>query len=408
MTERVVFNKEHKTSGKHFAPALLDWFYKNRRILPFREDPSPTMSGSARSCCSRPGSRRRCPTTSAFLPPCRISPRWPPARRKSCTSCGRGWVITAGCATCKRLQASSARSTAGSCLLITTPCAPCPASGITRREPLPAISFGLPVPAVDGNVLRVFARLYNDPGWLPNRQVKRAFTARVMEHQPPAKARHYNQALMELGALVCLPNGAPCASNARWHALPGPGGGHALALPQKSPPRPGKLHPVTVALVESRPGASAAAARQGPAGRAVAAGAVGGQHPCRRRDRRPPCCPGAGLHRAHFTPLPAAKHIFTHIEWHQSGYSSLCRNSPPPQAASGPERSSWRHVHPARCLQGLQKAAADQIAVIARIDEISAFWIVIFGCNGYNSSLIEMNSGSMNHRSPPEKECMNL
>ncbi len=30
-----------------------------------------------------------------------------------------------------------------------------------------------------------------------------------MEHQPPEKAGDYNQALMELGALVCLPNGAP-------------------------------------------------------------------------------------------------------------------------------------------------------------------------------------------------------
>ncbi|EEU97929.1 hypothetical protein FAEPRAA2165_00514 [Faecalibacterium duncaniae] len=43
--------------------------------------------------------------------------------------------------------------------------------------------------------------------------------------------------------------------------------------------------------------------------------------------------------------------------------------------------------------------------MIARIDEISAFRIVIFCFSGYNS-LIKMNSGSMNHRSPPEKECV--
>lgn len=62
----------------------------------------------------------------------------------------------------------------------------------------------------------------------------------------------------------------------------------------------------------------------------MAAGAVGGYHPYRRRDRRPPCCPGAGLHRVHFTPLPAAKHIFTHIEWHQSGYFLTVSEQPAP------------------------------------------------------------------------------
>ena len=34
------FDKEHKTSGKYLL-CLLDWFYKNHRILPFRTDPSP-------------------------------------------------------------------------------------------------------------------------------------------------------------------------------------------------------------------------------------------------------------------------------------------------------------------------------------------------------------------------------
>ena len=75
-----------------------------------------------------------------------------------------------------------------------------------------SISFGLPVPAVDGNVLRVFSRLYADGGDVPSPAVKRAFTARVMEHQPQDKPGDYNQALMELGALVCLPGGEPQCS----------------------------------------------------------------------------------------------------------------------------------------------------------------------------------------------------
>ena len=51
--------------------------------------------------------------------------------------------------------------------------------------------------------------MYNDPAAVTEPAVKKAFTARVMEHQPPDAPGDYNQALMELGALVCVPNGAP-------------------------------------------------------------------------------------------------------------------------------------------------------------------------------------------------------
>ena len=121
---------------ENIAPALLDWFYTNRRILPSGRTPRPYHVWLSEIMLQQTRSSAALPTTSASLPPCRISPRWPDVRRKSCTSCGRGWVITAGCATCRRQRRSSAPSTAGSCLLITTPCWPCPASGSTRRGPL--------------------------------------------------------------------------------------------------------------------------------------------------------------------------------------------------------------------------------------------------------------------------------
>ncbi|MDE8691619.1 A/G-specific adenine glycosylase, partial [Faecalibacterium sp. DFI.5.82] len=84
-----------------------------------------------------------------------------------------------------------------------------PGIGEYTAGAIASISFGLPVPAVDGNDLRVFARLYNDPRLVTDPQVKREFTARDMEHQPPATAGDYTQAQMELGARVCMPNGAP-------------------------------------------------------------------------------------------------------------------------------------------------------------------------------------------------------
>ena len=114
-----------------------------------------------------------------------------------------------------------------------------------------SIAFDLPVPAVDGNVLRVFSRLYNDPGVITEPAVKRAFTARVMEHQPPEKAGDYNQALMELGALVCVPNGAPLCEQCPLASLcEARRAGTALKLPHKAAPKARRIEPVTVVLAE--------------------------------------------------------------------------------------------------------------------------------------------------------------
>ena len=184
-----------------------------------------------------------------------------------------------------------------------------------------SISFGIPVPAVDGNVLRVFSRLYNDPAAVTEPAVKKAFTARVMEHQPPDAPGDYNQALMELGALVCVPNGAPlCEKCPLAHLCAARAAGTALELPRKAAPKPRRLQPVTLALLESpagfllqqRPQKGLLAGLWQPVlweGEALAAGEVLARLQAMGLDT------GTAAPEA----LPAAKHIFSHIEWHMNG-----------------------------------------------------------------------------------------
>lgn len=207
-----------------------------------------------------------------------------------------------------------------------------PGIGEYTAGAIASISFGLPVPAVDGNVLRVFARLYNDPRLVTDPQVKREFTARVMEHQPPAKAGDYNQALMELGALVCLPNGAPLCEQCPLGTLcRARAAGTALSLPQKTPPKARRITPVTVVLVLNE---GRVLLQQRPAKGLLA----GLWQPVLWEDttltaaETAACLAALGLDctGAHFTPLPAAKHIFTHIEWHQSGYFLTVPEQPAP------------------------------------------------------------------------------
>ena len=129
-----------------------------------------------------------------------------------------------------------------------------PGIGEYTAGAIASISFGLPVPAVDGNVLRVFARLYNDPRLVTDPQVKREFTARGMENQPPAKAGDYNQALMELGALVCIPGTPHCEVCPLADLCRGYAAGRADQLPVKPAPKAKGKVPVTVALIESEQG----------------------------------------------------------------------------------------------------------------------------------------------------------
>ncbi len=72
-----------------------------------------------------------------------------------------------------------------------------------------SICFARPTPAVDGNVLRVMARLEEDFRNILDNSVKKDITVQLEQIYNPHNAGTLTQVLMELGATVCIPNGAP-------------------------------------------------------------------------------------------------------------------------------------------------------------------------------------------------------
>jgi len=72
-----------------------------------------------------------------------------------------------------------------------------------------SVCYDLPVPAVDGNVLRVLARLEEDFRNILDNSVKKDFTEQLEKIYDSQNAGTLTQAFMELGATVCIPNGAP-------------------------------------------------------------------------------------------------------------------------------------------------------------------------------------------------------
>jgi A/G-specific adenine glycosylase len=73
-----------------------------------------------------------------------------------------------------------------------------------------SIAYGQPVAAVDGNVLRVFARLYDIGENILSTEVKKKITVLVQEQLPADNPGTFNEALMDFGAMVCIPKSPHC------------------------------------------------------------------------------------------------------------------------------------------------------------------------------------------------------
>lgn len=112
-----------------------------------------------------------------------------------------------------------------------------------------SIAFNQKTPAVDGNVLRVYSRLTEDPTPIDQPAMKKKVSAALAEIYPE-QAGAFTQALMELGATVCGPNrkpdceNCPCKSNCRSFQ-----NGTAETLPVKLPKKGRKEQDMTVFLL---------------------------------------------------------------------------------------------------------------------------------------------------------------
>jgi len=72
------------------------------------------------------------------------------------------------------------------------------------------LAFGLPEPAVDGNAVRVFSRLYALPFCQQDEKSKTEVSVLVRSLLPGDRSGDFNEAVMDLGATVCIPGRPSC------------------------------------------------------------------------------------------------------------------------------------------------------------------------------------------------------
>ena len=196
-----------------------------------------------------------------------------------------------------------------------------PGIGDYTAGAIASAAFGQREAAVDGNVLRVVMRLTDCHDDIADPKVKKAVRAQVQAVMPETAEdiRVFNQATMELGATVCAPNGPPrCLECPARDFCLGRLRGTAEILPVKGAKKPRRVEERTVFLLlrqgrialRKRPGTGLLAGLwefpnvEGDLDEAAASAAV----------------EGWGLEPRQWESRLAARHIFTHVEWHMTGY----------------------------------------------------------------------------------------
>ncbi len=87
-----------------------------------------------------------------------------------------------------------------------------PGIGTYTAGAVASIAYKIPVPALDGNVMRVLSRLLESRQDIGKPQTKKKFETLLLSSMEQKEPGLFNQGLFEVGALVCIPNGAPKCS----------------------------------------------------------------------------------------------------------------------------------------------------------------------------------------------------
>lgn len=188
-----------------------------------------------------------------------------------------------------------------------------------------SIAYEIAVPAVDGNVLRVAKRLAASYDDIAKASVKKELEETLADVIPVGHAGAFNQALMELGAVVCLPNGAPlCEKCPVQNYCEAYKKNIVMELPVKAKKKTRVIEEKTVFVIEYQN--KYAIYRRGKTGLLAGLWELPNLEGTYTMEQAKEYLLGVNLPVAELTPLGEAKHIFTHKEWHMQGYAVKISN----------------------------------------------------------------------------------
>ena len=194
-----------------------------------------------------------------------------------------------------------------------------PGIGVYTAGAIASIAFGKPVPAIDGNVLRIIARITASREDIGDPKTKKMFEPVVTAMIPAEAPGDFNQALMDFGATICLPNGEPkcgeCPVSGLCEAYKK---GLTSEIPVMQDKKARRIEKKTVLLISYQDKFALRKRREN--------GLLPNlwEFPNVEGHLTPEQCrqvlSSQGITACEITGLPPSKHIFTHLEWHMKGY----------------------------------------------------------------------------------------
>lgn len=188
---------------------LLRWYRENRRILPWREQPEPYRVWISEIMLQQTRVEAVIPYYEHFLAALPDIPSLAAASEEQLLKLWEGLGYYSRVRNLQKaaqilVQDYDARLPADPEALLSLP-----GIGDYTAGAISSIAFGLPVPAVDGNVLRICTRMAADSSNIASATTKKKYRSLLKELYCHENAADLTQALMELGATVCIPNGFP-------------------------------------------------------------------------------------------------------------------------------------------------------------------------------------------------------
>ena len=173
---------------------------------------------------------------------------------------------------------------------------------------------------MDGNVLRVISRVLASDADIMKASTRSKIEDALREVIPKDAAGDFNQGLIELGAIVCVPNGAPkceecpirrfCLAKER---------GCETELPVKSKTKSRRMEKRTVLILKE--GENVAIRKRPAKGLLSGLYELPNELGHMKEEEVIAYCKRLGLSPLRIKKLGSAKHIFSHIEWHMEGYA---------------------------------------------------------------------------------------
>lgn len=206
-----------------------------------------------------------------------------------------------------------------------------------------SIAYKRVSPAVDGNVLRVISRVRRDGRLISDVKVRKSVEDDLRDVMPGERPGDFNQALMELGACVCIPNGAPHCNECPLDKIcMAHQTGEESNYPKKADAKPRTVEKKTILVIQDE---DRIVLQKRPD-----TGLLAGMYEFPSLDgfhtAKEVCAylEHNGMKIIRIRALEKATHIFTHKEWHMKGF--LIRVDELEKGMPGADTKNWLYVAP--------------------------------------------------------------